>query len=100
MTGTKLKRGKRRTGVIIRCDWCAYHKEVSRKDAKTCSGRCRQRLAFYTRACGYPPDHPPGPMTAQDAIDLEIDRLFRQERRHRQEVKAHLANTGHDLSDS
>lgn len=67
----------------ILCDWCGERKKVARVDAKTCSGRCRQRLAFFVKCCGYPPDHMPGPKTAQDAIDLEIDRLFRQERQRR-----------------
>ena len=60
---------------------------VARSDAQTCSGRCRQRMAFYVSRTGYRPDHIPGPITAQDALDLEIERLFRIERERRAKLR-------------
>jgi hypothetical protein len=71
------------TRYTILCDWCGVIKNTSRYDAKTCSGKCRQRMAKFVLVCGYRPDHCPGPKTAQDAIDLEILRLLRQEAERR-----------------
>jgi len=82
----KVKRIRRRRQHTIRCDWCASIKETSRSDTKTCSGRCRQRLAFFIKTCGYAPETAPGEKTAQDAIDLEIVRLFREESRRRKKA--------------
>lgn len=84
MAKGKRKGSRHRRFFTIICDWCGDQKEVSRSDAKTCSGKCRQRMAFFIRCCGYAPDGPPGPKTAQDAVDVEIIRLFRQEARQRQ----------------
>jgi len=91
----KFTRAKRELKHTILCDWCGQHKETSREDTKTCSGTCRQRLAFYTRSLGYAPDGIPGPVTAQQAIDLEVFRLITNEQRRRAaaaaERKAYLA---------
>lgn len=41
-------------------------------------------MATFIRETGYAPDSPPGPKTAGDAINLEIIRLFRQEKARRE----------------
>jgi hypothetical protein len=94
---TAKKRGPNRSWKTIRCDWCAEVKETTRVDTKTCSGKCRQRLAFFTRTCGYPPDHAPGPVTGQDAVDCEILRLFRLERDRRCREREYILATGQAL---
>lgn len=77
------KRRKRMARSSIICDWCGVFKMVAHAGAKTCSGRCRQRMSFYVSRCGYKPDHISGPITGQDAVDLEIERLLRIERERR-----------------
>lgn len=68
------------------CAWCAERFECSRSDAKTCGPRCRSRLATYTREAGFPPDEPPGQLTAQQALDLLIFELLQREKKRRELV--------------
>ena len=91
MRRTRRPTGKRTPSQTILCDWCGERKETSRSDTKTCSGKCRQRLAFFVNWCGYPPDHIQGPITAKDAIDRELGRLLEQERRRRAAARALVA---------
>lgn len=87
MAKQKWQRRKRELKYTILCDWCGERKESSREDRKTCSGRCRQRLAAFVNTCGYAPDSAPGPVTAQHAIDLEILWLFKNESLRRQNAR-------------
>jgi len=83
----RKKKGKKNDRkYLIRCDWCTDDFNSSRPDTKTCSGKCRQRLAFFVKTTGYTPEYAPGPKTAQDAVDLEIVRLFRAEAARRKKA--------------
>lgn len=87
----KKKYGTRQTRWMI-CDWCGEHGQTTRSDTKTCSGRCRQRLAWFIQRTGYAPDVPPGPKTAGDAFDLEVERLIRAEKARRQQIGTDRSN--------
>lgn len=82
----RKKRGKygSRQQRWMLCEWCGDHGQTTRSDTKTCGGKCRQRLANFVKVAGYAPDKPPGKMTTGEAIDLEIERLFRAERARRE----------------
>ncbi len=92
----KKARGRRERRHSIRCEWCAEVVEVSREDARTCSGRCRQRLAAFVRELGWEPDEAPGPMTASAAIGAEVFRLIVAEQRRRAGRRAYLNATGEE----
>ena len=87
MAKTKRPRGKREANITILCEWCGETREVSRGDARTCGDRCRARISFYVRTLGYRPDGIVGPLTAREAIDLEVHRLIMQEQRRRKAAK-------------
>jgi hypothetical protein len=87
-------RGKRDRKHSIRCEWCTEVVEVTREDAKTCSGRCRQRLAAFVRELGWEPDVAPGPMTASAAIDRELLRLVVEEQHRRAGRSSYIRATG------
>jgi hypothetical protein len=82
---------KRQPNQTITCEWCGERKEVCRADAKTCGPRCRSRLSRYTLQTGFPPIHPPGRITVQDALDLLILELFARERARRELVSINNA---------
>lgn len=90
---TKYRR-KRLLRVTTICAWCAEHFESNREDAKTCSGRCRQRLSAFIRELGWEPDNPPGPVTASVAIGAEVFGLILKEKRRREGATAYLKKTG------
>ena len=81
--------------TTILCQWCGEHRETARVDTKTCGPRCRARLKFFVDYLGYAPDGIPGPITGQQAVDLELHRLITDEQRRRAaaaaETKAFLA---------
>ena len=69
--------------TTILCQWCGEHRETARVDTKTCGPRCRARLKFFVDYLGYAPDGIPGPITGQQAVDLELHRLITDEQRRR-----------------
>lgn len=94
MTDSTKRKRQRPLKVTTICAWCAEHFESNREDAKTCSGRCRQRLSAFVRELGWEPDNPPGPVTASVAIGAEVFGLILKEKRRREEASAYLAKTG------
>jgi len=69
----------------IFCGWCNERFEASREDAKTCSGKCRSRLARLVALTGFPPDEPPGPRSVQ-SVYLELVQLLLARERTRRVV--------------
>lgn len=65
--------------IVRRCVWCDSKFKTSRGDSRTCTGKCRLRLATFRKNLGWEPDRPPGDMTAGAAIDLVILTLIRRE---------------------
>lgn len=73
------------------CEWCRKRFHTARPDARTCSGKCRQRMRYFEQQFGYAPRSIPGDVTAQLAADLEIMRLIRAERKRIEEEDAYFA---------
>lgn len=88
MSKQKANHQTREKYTTILCEWCGEHRECSRADTKTCGPRCRARMSFYVRELGYRPDEIPGPITGQQAVDLEIFRLVTNEQRRRKAAAA------------
>lgn len=89
-----IKKRSQRRELTVKCVWCDEPFDTTREDAKTCSGKCRQRLAAFVNHLGWEPDEPPGEVTAQHAIDLVILHLIYQERTRRMREAAYLKVTG------
>lgn len=92
---TKFKRHRPRE-IICVCTWCGYHFEAAREDAKTCSGKCRQRLGAYVREFQWEPDSPLGDLTASEAIRDVINKLVLDELMRRRGLSKvqHLTGRG------
>lgn len=69
------------------CVWCAEPFEVCHQDARTCSQRCRSRLARFRKLVGFEPDEPPGNVTTQTAYQLLVKELLRLEKIRRDNYK-------------
>lgn len=79
---------KREAKVTILCEWCGDVRECCRSDTKTCSNKCRSRLAEFIRLAGFPPDEMPGQKTAREAFNELVGFLLLAEKRRRERERA------------
>jgi hypothetical protein len=70
------------------CVWCGECFDTNHTNARTCTPRCRSRLAAFRARTGFDPEECVGNVTAEQAFDALVKRLLEEEGKRRAFVDA------------